>query len=168
MRRLLIQAFFLCGTITLGGCSLFTEERQANSREDLYQPTLLDRLPLIYRPTIQQGNVVTQEQVNQLEPGMSRRQVQFILGSPTLQDAFHADRWDYPFTKGVGSKPNEFRYFTVFFEDDRLVRMSGDLHPQPLAERKPVEKPPVVKVPDWTPESKSLIGRLLDSVDFSD
>jgi len=154
--------------MALSGCGLLGEERKASARDDLYQPTVLDRLPLIYRPTIQQGNVVTQEQVNQLEPGMSRRQVQFILGSPTLQDAFHEDRWDYPFTQGVGSKPSEFRYFTVFFEDDRLVRMSGDLHPQPPAERKPVEKPSVVQVPDWKPEPKSLIGRLLNSVGLYD
>ncbi len=50
-----------------------------------------------YRIDIVQGNVVTQEQLALLKPGMSRNQVRDILGSPLLTDAFHGDRWDYIF-----------------------------------------------------------------------
>ncbi|MFQ5760576.1 MAG: outer membrane protein assembly factor BamE, partial [Acidiferrobacterales bacterium] len=49
----------------------------------------------IYRPEVQQGNVVTQEMVSQLKIGMSRRQVRFLLGTPLIEDPFHQDRWDY-------------------------------------------------------------------------
>lgn len=83
-----------------------------------------------YRADMQQGNWITREQVELLQPGMSREQVRFALGSPTLTSVLHADRWDYPyyFKPGYG-KPQE-RQFTVFFEHDRLVRWVGDEQPE--------------------------------------
>ncbi|AZY50057.1 outer membrane protein assembly factor BamE [Bordetella avium] len=83
-----------------------------------------------YRADMQQGNWITQEQVALLQQGMSREQVRFALGSPTLTSVLHADRWDYPyyFKPGYG-KPEE-RKFTVFFENDRLVRWEGDKQPE--------------------------------------
>jgi outer membrane protein assembly factor BamE len=48
-----------------------------------------------YRIDVQQGNVLTQEMVSQLRPGLTRDQVRFILGTPVLMDMFHANRWDY-------------------------------------------------------------------------
>lgn len=154
----------LAGAVTLGGCSSIGDSLHSLGSVTEVIPRALDKAPLIYRPTIQQGNVVTQEEVDQLKPGMSRRQVQFILGSPTLQDAFHRDRWDYPFTKGVGSTPDEEKYLSVFFENDRLVRISGDLHPLPKNEQTPPPKPAVVKVPDWEPENQTLLGKALNKV----
>ena len=127
-------------------------------------PNALDRAPLIYRPTIQQGNVVTQEQVNELTPGMTRRQVRFVLGTPMLTDVFHADRWDYAYSIGEGSRPEDKRLVTVFFEEDRLVRIAGDLRPQPPEEREDTRKEVVVTVPDWEPERKSLWRRLLNGL----
>ena len=89
-----------------------------------------------YRTTIQQGNWITSEQVSQLEVGMTRDQVRFILGTPTLEDAFHADRWDYPFYNQPGYGKDELRKFTVWFKDDKLVRWSGDQQP----DRQPFQK----------------------------
>jgi len=166
MHRLLISTLLLSVAATLGGCSSVGEGLESLGSVTEVIPKALDKAPLVYRPTIQQGNVVSQEKVNELKPGMSRRQVAFIMGTPTMEDAFHRDRWDYPYTKGVGSTPDEFKYFSVFFKDDRLVRVSGDWHPQPPSEQKPVEKPAVVKVPDWNPEEKTLIGKALDAVNL--
>ncbi|MGH8664824.1 MAG: outer membrane protein assembly factor BamE, partial [Burkholderiales bacterium] len=42
-----------------------------------------------YRMDIQQGNVVTQEMVAKLKPGMTRQQVRFVMGTPPIADAFH-------------------------------------------------------------------------------
>ena len=164
MRRFLISVVSLAGLATLSGCSSVGDSLDSLGSVTDVIPRALDKAPLIYRPTIQQGNVVTQEQVNKLKPGMSRRQVQFILGSATLQDAIHRDRWDFPYTKGVGSTPDEYKYLSVFFENDRLTRISGDLHPQPADQQEPVKKPAVVKVPDWEPKDKSLLGKALDTV----
>ncbi|MDQ9170036.1 outer membrane protein assembly factor BamE [Oxalobacteraceae bacterium R-40] len=78
-----------------------------------------------YRPDIQQGNFVSQEMVAQLKEGMTREQVIFVLGTPLLNDIFHADRWDYAFRykKGNGEITNS--RVTVFFKDNRLVRYEG-------------------------------------------
>ena len=51
--------------------------------------------PGVYKLTIQQGNIVSQEMVDRLKPGMTRSQVQFVLGNPVLADSFEQDRWNY-------------------------------------------------------------------------
>ncbi len=89
-----------------------------------------------YRATIQQGNWITSEQVAKLEVGMTRDQVRFILGTPTLQDVLHSDRWDYPYYNQPGYGEGELRKFTLWFENDQLVRWSGDQQP----DRQPFQK----------------------------
>ena len=89
-----------------------------------------------YRPNIQQGNWLTAEQVARLEPGMTREQVRFLLGTPTLQDIFRSDRWDYPYYHKPGYGPAEQRRFSVWFEGDHLVRWEGDQQP----DRQPFQK----------------------------
>jgi len=92
----------------------------------------LDSLPGIapYRMEIQQGNYVSQDMVNKLKRGMSREQVRFVLGTPLLTDMFHANRWDYVFFREIPKKPREERRISVFFENDRLVRVTGDVAPK--------------------------------------
>ena len=83
-----------------------------------------------YRIEIQQGNFVSQEMVSQLKPGMSKDQVRFVLGTPLLTDAFHADRWDYVYRRQrVNSNVLEHRKIAVFFEDGKLKRVAGDVTP---------------------------------------
>jgi outer membrane protein assembly factor BamE len=151
-------------TLLAAGCSTMEEGVDSLGAVTNVIPDALNETSLIYRPTIQQGNVVTQEQVNALEPGMTKRQVRFLLGTPMLTGVFHADRWDYTFTEGVGSRPTDVRHVTVFFEDDRLVRISGDLRPQPPEEREEVDREVLVTVPDWVPPRKSLWRRALGTV----
>ena len=84
-----------------------------------------------YRMEIQQGNFVTQQMVAQLKPGMTKDQVKFVLGTPLVSDLFHADRWDYIFSRRpVGGGAVQQRRFTVFFEDNKLARIEGDVVPQ--------------------------------------
>lgn len=82
-----------------------------------------------YRPDVQQGNWITSEQVAQLQVGMTREQVRFILGTPTLQDIFHANRWDYPYMNKPGYGDQTERRFTAWFENDQLARWEGDQQP---------------------------------------
>ncbi|NYT38193.1 outer membrane protein assembly factor BamE [Allopusillimonas soli] len=89
-----------------------------------------------YRPDVQQGNWLTSEQVAQLRQGMTRDQVRFILGTPTLQDIFHSNRWDYPYYNQPGYGKEQLRNFTVWFDGDQLVRWSGDEQP----DRQPFER----------------------------
>ena len=81
-----------------------------------------------HRMEIQQGNFVSQEMVAQLKPGMSKDQVRFILGTPLIADVFHADRWDYVFTRlRSNSRELEQRRIAVYFEDGKLKRLDGDV-----------------------------------------
>ncbi len=80
-----------------------------------------------YRIDVRQGNFVTQEMVAQLKPGLTREQVRFILGSPLLVDMFHSDRWDYVYSFRTGSDELQQRRMAVFFQDNKLTRIAGDV-----------------------------------------
>ena len=73
-----------------------------------------------HRIDIQQGNVVTQEQLARVKPGMNRLQVRDALGSPLLADSFHPDRWDYVFTLRQDRRPAQRRNVVLIFEGDSL------------------------------------------------
>ena len=78
---------------------------------------------------IQQGNYVTQDMVAKLKPGMTRSQVRFALGTPLIVDPFHADRWDYVYVLQKGGRVVEQRRIVVVFQDDKLLRIEGDIVP---------------------------------------
>jgi len=81
---------------------------------------------VLYKIDVQQGNIITQEMVDKLKPGMGRSQVRFVLGSALIDDVFHKDRWDYVYRLlQHGNLVEEYK-LTVFFEDDKLVRTAGD------------------------------------------
>jgi outer membrane protein assembly factor BamE len=80
-----------------------------------------------YRIDVRQGNFVTQEMVAQLKPGLTRDQVRFILGSPLVADMFHVDRWDYVYRFRSGNTEVQQRSLTVFFQDNKLARVAGDV-----------------------------------------
>lgn len=79
-----------------------------------------------YKIDVLQGNVVTREQAQALQPGMARDQVRGVLGSSLLTSVFHADRWDYVFTfRRQGQAPQQ-RRLTVFFKGDVMERIESD------------------------------------------
>lgn len=97
-------------SILLSACSLF-------------------RFPGVHRIPVQQGNIITQEMVDQLKPGMTRRQVRFVLGTPLLEDTFQPDRWDYiNRVRAPNGEVTQTR-FIVYFDDDSLAATSGDWQP---------------------------------------
>ncbi len=132
-----------------------------------------------YRIDIQQGNVLTQEMVSQLRPGMSRDQVRFILGSPMLTDMFHADRWDYAYwlKKGTGDQV-ESRRFSVFFDPaGKLAKVAGDVAPASGKEtfvisetrNREIELSELSGDGTTTPPAASergFFGRLMESIGF--
>jgi outer membrane protein assembly factor BamE len=80
-----------------------------------------------YKLEFQQGNVVTQETVSKLKPGMTKSQVGFLLGTPLLTDTFHRNRWDYVYYIRHRSTLRDRRAIALFFEDDKLTRIEGDV-----------------------------------------
>ena len=106
--KLLLTSFTVVGLLALAGCSF----------------------PGVYKIDIQQGNVVTQDMINQLRPGMTRRQVRFIMGNALLTDTFHPDRWDYLYSLQPGGGERQQERVSVFFnQNDQLVSLSGDFKP---------------------------------------
>ena len=84
----------------------------------------------VYRQPIYQGTLVSPENVEQLQVGMNRQQVSALLGTPSVQDPFHHDRWDYTATERVGrTGGTEVRNLVLFFEGDSLARWEGDYFP---------------------------------------
>jgi outer membrane protein assembly factor BamE len=86
-----------------------------------------DNIPLVYKIDVQQGNVVTQDMLAQLTPGMEKNKVRFIMGTPLLIDAFHQDRWDYVYTTQEGGGSRAQRNVALFFKNDRLERVEGNV-----------------------------------------
>ena len=74
-----------------------------------------------YYITLDQGNIFTQEQVDEIELGMSGRQVRFILGTPTLVDTFNRNRWDYLYTLTERDKMSVKQHLAIIFENDKVV-----------------------------------------------
>ncbi|MNJ21862.1 Outer membrane protein assembly factor BamE precursor [compost metagenome] len=106
--KLLLTSLTFVGLLALAGCSF----------------------PGVYKIDIQQGNVVTQDMIDQLRPGMTRRQVRFIMGNPLIQDTFHTNRWDYLYSLQPGGGQRQQERMSIFFnESDQLVSLSGDFMP---------------------------------------
>lgn len=86
-----------------------------------------DKIPGVYRIDVQQGNNVDQEMLNKLEPGMTKNQVAYVMGTPLLIDTFHPNRWDYLYSFEPGNGDREQRRITLFFdEDETLSHIEGD------------------------------------------
>ena len=102
----------------LAGCSSF--DGASNRITSLVKP---------YKVDVVQGNFVSREQVEALQPGMSRQQVREILGTPLVTSLFHADRWEYVFTLKRPNEDLQTRKLTVFFTGDVLQRSEGDEMP---------------------------------------
>jgi outer membrane protein assembly factor BamE len=82
---------------------------------------------IIYKQPIYQGNLIKKSAVDQLQVGQSKQAVEALLGTPSIPDPFHAERWDYTSTQRVDRLAHvEKKNFTVFFEQDRVVRWEGD------------------------------------------
>jgi outer membrane protein assembly factor BamE len=86
----------------------------------------------VYRIDIQQGNLLDDGDIDQVQVGMTRSQVQFLLGTPMIADSFHRDRWDYAYYRTLGRSPERVqRWVVVHFENDRVAGIDRDLELQP-------------------------------------
>ena len=88
----------------------------------------------MYKVTVQQGNVITQDMVDQLKPSMTRSQVAFIMGEPILRNTFNEDRWDYIYSVLLPGYFETQVRMSLFFEDETLAYFTGDLAPTEAAE----------------------------------
>ena len=101
----------------------------------------------VYRQDIQQGNYLEGRTVDQLQLGMTRTQVRYLLGTPMVPDLFDKDRWDYLyyFVHGRLRKPAQ-RHLVVFFKDDKVTHFERDNVPE-SAPQTPDQGAPIQKFP---------------------
>ena len=77
-----------------------------------------------YRMDIQQGNHLDVDTVDQVQEGMTRKQVRFLLGTPMIEDPFHAERWDYVyFLKPGRGRETQENHLIVYFDGDTVARV---------------------------------------------
>ena len=89
----------------------------------------------VYRMDVQQGNLLDVEQVEQVEVGMTRSQVRFLLGTPMVIDSFDADRWDYMYSLRRGHEREVTRrHLVVWFDGDKVARVEEPIPlPRPVS-----------------------------------
>ena len=86
-----------------------------------------------YRIDIQQGNIVTLEQIEQLKPGMNMTEVRYLLGAPLVEDPFHTERWDYFYSFSSGeTRQVEQQRLTIFFDNEQLIKIEQGFESEPL------------------------------------
>jgi len=86
---------------------------------------------VLYRQPIYQGNLLDKAAVDQLQPGMDKRQVLTLLGTPSVRDPFHQDRWDYTASRRLGRRGEpEVKNMTLYFENEALSRWEGEYFPE--------------------------------------
>ncbi len=86
----------------------------------------------VYRANISQGNLIKEEDLEQVEVGMTKNQVRFLLGTPMIDDPFSKQRWDYIYYIKMGRRDATFkRWVSVFFEEDVVseIRTDQELSP---------------------------------------
>ena len=86
----------------------------------------------VYRANISQGNLVKQDDLDQVKMGMTKSQIRYLLGTPMIDDRFNVDRWDYVYYLKVGRQDAGFkRWVSIVFEDDKVVELYKDLELNP-------------------------------------
>ena len=86
-------------------------------------------LPRVHKITIQQGNVITQEMIDQLKPGMTRSQVTFVMGEPIFRNSFDENRWDYIYTVEIPGRYENEQRVSLYFDNELLAYFTGDYAP---------------------------------------
>lgn len=85
---------------------------------------------VLYKVDIYQGNLLEAEAVEQLKPGLTKRQVFALLGSPSIRDPFHASRWDYVASQRKRGGKTEVKALVLTFEGDLLATVEGEHFPE--------------------------------------
>jgi outer membrane protein assembly factor BamE len=89
-----------------------------------YMPSIPHLSP--YKMDIRQGNYITPDMREKIKIGMTRQQVRYVLGTPLLNDSFHANRWDYIYRLIKEEKLVEQHRLTLVFEGENLIKIEED------------------------------------------
>jgi len=130
MRLRYLIAMLAIATLMVAGCSM-------PKMPKLSMPKF--KMPRVHKVTVQQGNVITQEMIDSLKPGMTRAQVAYIMGEPIVRNTFDQDRWDYIYTIDVPGVYGDEKRMSLHFDDDKLTYFTGDYVPDSEKPEEPGE-----------------------------
>ena len=86
----------------------------------------------MYQAALSQGNLLDQEDIDQVEVGMTRGQIRFLLGTPMIDDPFHENRWDYIYYLRIGKEKATFkRWISVIFDGETVIEVISDQELRP-------------------------------------
>ncbi len=124
------------------------------------------RLPWVYRIDVQQGNTITRDEVNQLKPGMDKKQVLYLMGTPIMVDPFHADRWDYiyVFEPGKNSAKSSQQHATLLFENGQLKHINDNISESTSDSASAKNAATTVIVPPQNPDDIGILTRLWNTM----
>ncbi|MCB1740521.1 MAG: outer membrane protein assembly factor BamE [Gammaproteobacteria bacterium] len=160
LHRFTLPLLLALSTLWLAGCGV-AEKTFETAHSLLPEVESLPELPGVYRLDIQQGNIITQDMIDQLRVGMEPRKVRFILGTPSLVDTFNANRWDYYYSLKRGTRDPEVRRVSVYFDNAGLQRLTtyGEIPKGDNASGDGPRKERVVVVPPRTDDG-TIFGSL--------
>jgi outer membrane protein assembly factor BamE len=122
-------------------------------------------LPKPYKIDVQQGNVISQESLNLLKPGMPKRKVRFVMGTPLIIDGFHQNRWDYFYSLETGGELQKTEHLALYFQDDKLQKIEGDMRPREESEKTALQhQQETIVLIHPTIKEKSWFVKLLDKI----
>ncbi len=81
----------------------------------------------VYQASLSQGNLLDQEDIDQIDVGMTRGQIRFLLGTAMVDDPFHENRWDYIYYLRIGRQDAVFkRWISIYFDGDKVTEIIKD------------------------------------------
>jgi outer membrane protein assembly factor BamE len=93
--------------------------------------SLVSGCGILYKQPIYQGNLIEKTAADQLQAGMSKQQVMTLLGTPSIADPFHHERWDYTASERAGRRGQvEIKNLTLWFEGEALTKWEGEYFPE--------------------------------------
>lgn len=103
----------------------------------MYRLACLSALPLIlsaclfhpYQVPIEQGKALTHANIKAIQPGLSKAQVSYMLGSANMIDPFKPNTWYYIYTSQQDNLPRTEQYLSITFKNDKVIGIAGNYPP---------------------------------------
>ena len=73
-----------------------------------------------YQVPIAQGNIVSIDMLSKLEKGLTKAQVQYIMGTPSIKDPFDSSKWDYIGYEIIGNELLREIHYSLYFQGEKL------------------------------------------------
>ena len=75
-----------------------------------------------YQVPVAQGNIISVSMLSKLETGLSKAQVQYIMGTPSVKDPFNSSKWDYIGYEIIGNELLREVHYSLYFQEDKLSK----------------------------------------------